>query len=179
MGKKQSERKYIFRTWFLVLFPVVVIISALAGLIAFSDLPSLKELENPKANLASEVISSDMQVLGKFYIENRTDVSFSELSPHLVNALVATEDARFYRHSGVDIKALFRSIAGVIKGRSESSGGGSTLSQQLAKMLFPRQKLNRFSLVFRKFKEWIIAVKLEKNYTKDEIFSLSLRAMDI
>jgi penicillin-binding protein 1A len=178
MGKKQSERKYIFRTWFLVLFPVVVIISALAGLIAFSDLPSLKELENPKANLASEVISSDMQVLGKFYIENRTDVSFSELSPHLVNALVATEDARFYRHSGVDIKALFRSIAGVIKGRSESSGGGSTLSQQLAKMLFPRQKLNRFSLVFRKFKEWIIAVKLEKNYTKDEIISMYLNKFD-
>jgi penicillin-binding protein 1A len=178
MGKKQSERKYIFRTWFFVLFPVVVIFSALAGLIAFADLPSLKELENPKANLASEVISSDMQVLGKFYIENRTDVSFSDLPPHLVNALVATEDARFYRHSGVDIKALFRSIAGVIKGRSESSGGGSTLSQQLAKMLFPRQKLNRFSLVFRKFKEWIIAVKLEKNYTKDEIISMYLNKFD-
>jgi penicillin-binding protein 1A len=178
MSKKQSERKYIFRTWFFVLFPVVVIFSALAGLIAFADLPSLKELENPKANLASEVISSDMQVLGKFYIENRTDVSFSDLPPHLVNALVATEDARFYRHSGVDIKALFRSIAGVIKGRSESSGGGSTLSQQLAKMLFPRQKLNRFSLVFRKFKEWIIAVKLEKNYTKDEIISMYLNKFD-
>lgn len=178
MGKKQTERKYIFRTWFLVLFPVVFVFTILAGLIAFADLPSLEELENPKANLASEVISSDMQVLGKFYIENRTDVAFSELSPHLVNALVATEDARFYRHSGVDIKALFRSIAGVIKGRSESSGGGSTISQQLAKMLFPRQKLNRFSLVFRKFKEWIIAVKLEKNYTKDEIISMYLNKFD-
>lgn len=178
MGKKQTARKYIFRTWFLVLFPVVFVFTILAGLIAFADLPSLEELENPKANLASEVISSDMQVLGKFYIENRTDVAFSELSPHLVNALVATEDARFYKHSGVDIKALFRSIAGVIKGRSESSGGGSTISQQLAKMLFPRQKLNRFSLVFRKFKEWIIAVKLEKNYTKDEIISMYLNKFD-
>jgi penicillin-binding protein 1A len=178
MNKKSAERKYILRVWIIILFPVVFITSVIGGVIAFSDLPSLEELENPKANLASEVISSDLKVLGKFYVENRTDISFSQLSPYVVHALVATEDARFYKHSGVDIKALFRSIAGVLRGNSESSGGGSTLSQQLAKMLFPRQKLNRFSLVFRKFKEWIIAVRLEKNYTKDEIISMYLNKFD-
>ena len=178
MAKRNPERKYIRRLWLLVAGPFVALAIVIGCILGFSDLPSLEELENPRSNLASQVITSDQQVLGKFYVENRTDVQFSQLSPNLVNALVATEDARFYKHSGVDLKALFRSMAGAFMGRSESTGGGSTLSQQLAKMLFPRERLGKFGLVLRKFKEWIIAVRLEKNYTKDEIIAMYLNKFD-
>ena len=175
---KKEERKYLIRLWLLILGPLVALASIIIAVITLSDLPSLEELENPKSNLASEVISSDRKILGKYYIENRTDAQFNELSKKVVDALVATEDARFYKHSGVDFRALFRSMAGAVMGRSESTGGGSTITQQLAKMLFPRENLNRFSLIFRKFKEWVIAVKLEKNYTKDEIIAMYLNKFD-
>lgn len=178
MGKKEQQKKYIRRLWFIMLSPLFFIMLALAGSYYFSEFPSLEELENPKINLATEVYSIDHKVIGKYYIENRTDVNFNQLSKNLVNALVATEDARFYKHSGVDVKALFRSIYGVIAGRSESSGGGSTISQQLAKMLFPREKLSKVELIFRKFKEWIIAIRLEKNYTKDEIIAMYFNKFD-
>jgi penicillin-binding protein 1A len=175
---KKEEKKYVFRLWLLILGPLFALASIIIAVITLSDLPSLEELENPKSNLASEVISSDRKILGKYYIENRTDAQFNELSKKVVDALVATEDARFYKHSGVDFRALFRSMAGAVMGRSESTGGGSTITQQLAKMLFPRENLNRFSLIFRKFKEWVIAVKLEKNYTKDEIIAMYLNKFD-
>jgi len=175
---KKEEKKYIHRLWFVILVPLVMLTSIIGGVLMFTDLPSLEELENPKSNLASEVISSDRKVLGKYYIENRTDAEFNTIDKKIVDALVATEDARFYEHSGVDFKALFRSMAGALMGRSESTGGGSTITQQLAKMLFPREHLNRFSLIFRKFKEWIIAVKLEKNYTKNEIIAMYLNKFD-
>jgi len=175
---KKEEKKYLIRLWLLILGPLVALASIIIAVITLSDLPSLEELENPKSNLASEVISSDRKILGKYYIENRTDAQFNELSKKVVDALVATEDARFYKHSGVDFRALFRSMAGAVMGRSESTGGGSTITQQLAKMLFPRENLNRFSLIFRKFKEWVIAVKLEKNYTKDEIIAMYLNKFD-
>jgi len=175
---KKEEKKYLIRLWLLILGPLFALASIIIAVITLSDLPSLEELENPKSNLASEVISSDRKILGKYYIENRTDAQFNELSKKVVDALVATEDARFYKHSGVDFRALFRSMAGAVMGRSESTGGGSTITQQLAKMLFPRENLNRFSLIFRKFKEWVIAVKLEKNYTKDEIIAMYLNKFD-
>jgi penicillin-binding protein 1A len=175
---KKEEKKYLIRLWLLILGPLFALASIIIAVITLSDLPSLEELENPKSNLASEVISSDRKILGKYYIENRTDAQFNELSKKVVDALVATEDARFYKHSGVDFRALFRSMAGALMGRSESTGGGSTITQQLAKMLFPRENLNRFSLIFRKFKEWVIAVKLEKNYTKDEIIAMYLNKFD-
>ena len=139
MSKKEIQNKYIRRLWFLILAPGIIVGLAVFGSFYFSEFPSLEELENPKSNLATEVLANDNKVLGKFYVENRTDVQFDALNPNLVNALVATEDARFYKHSGVDIKALLRSVYGVLKGSSETTGGGSTLSQQLAKMLFPRE----------------------------------------
>ena len=178
MGKKEIQNKYLRRLWILIFAPGIIVGLAILGSFYFSEFPSLEELENPKSNLATEILASNNKVLGKFYIENRTDVQFNQLNPNLVNALVATEDARFYKHSGVDIKALFRSIYGVLKGSSETSGGGSTLSQQLAKMLFPRENLGKFGLIFRKFKEWIIAIRLEKNYTKDEIIAMYLNKFD-
>ena len=142
-------------------------------------MPSVEELQNPKRNLASEIISSDNKILGTFYKENRNEVSYNELSPHLINALISTEDSRFLSHSGVDIISLSRVLFKTIIGGNANSGGGSTISQQLAKMLFPRVKFNNiFQKTSRKIKEWIIASKLERNYTKEEIITMYLNMFD-
>ncbi|MBL0047673.1 MAG: transglycosylase domain-containing protein [Bacteroidetes bacterium] len=177
MAKKTDTGKYVKYLWIAALMPLVAVAVFFIYLSVFADLPSLEELENPKSNLASEIISSDQKVMGKYYIENRTNVSFENLSPNLVNSLLASEDIRFYKHSGVDLKALARSISGVIT-MKEGTGGGSTLTQQLAKMLFPREKRSLIATIFRKFKEWIIAVRLERNYTKDEIIAMYLNKFD-
>lgn len=173
-----STNKIVRNAWLLVFAPflliIVFIILAALGWVGF--MPSLKELENPKSALASEIISGDGQILGKYYIENRSNVSFTELSPNIVDALVATEDARFYEHSGIDARALGRAVIKPFMGGT--GGGASTITQQLAKNLFPREKMNKFSFLFRKIKEWIIAVKLEYNYTKDEILAMYLNTVD-
>jgi penicillin-binding protein 1A len=171
--------KYIRFTWLLVWTPFLIIflIISFISLELFVDLPSVQELQNPKSNLATVIYSSDMKTLGKYYAENRVSVKYYELDKDLVNALIATEDARFYDHSGVDIRALGRAVFGAVTGRS-SSGGGSTLSQQLAKMMFPRQKLSKLEMILQKLKEWVIAARLEKNYTKDEILALYLNKFD-
>jgi penicillin-binding protein 1A len=171
--------KYIRYTWLLVWLPFILIF-LLLSLISFEifvDLPSVKELQNPKSNLATVIYSSDLKTLGKYYAENRVSVKYYELDKDLVSALIATEDARFLEHSGVDLRALGRAVFGALTG-SSSSGGGSTLSQQLAKMMFPREKLSKFETVIRKLKEWVIAARLEKNYTKDEILALYLNKFD-
>jgi penicillin-binding protein 1A len=172
-------RKYIRGLWIsffsLVAFIILLFISIALGL--FGKMPSFEELENPKSSLASEVYSSDGKVLGKYFIENRTNIPFEELSPNIVNALIATEDARFDRHSGIDIKAIFRVAFGVVTGTSR--GGGSTITQQLAKNLFPRKPDYSFpELVVMKLKEWVTAIKLERHYSKDEILSMYLNTVD-
>ena len=174
----QKSSKYIKWLWILFLSPflLIFIVVTLTGMGTFGSLPNVEELVNPKNNLATIVYSGDMKILGKYYSENRVNVNFNQLDKDLVNALVATEDARFYEHSGVDIKALARSIAGAFTGGNK--GGGSTITQQLAKMMFPREKLSKPELVIRKMKEWIIATRLEKYYTKDEIMALYLNKFD-
>lgn len=171
--------KYIRLTWLIVWGPFLLILLFISfiSLEIFVDLPSVEELQNPKSNLATVIYSSDMKTLGKYYAENRVSVKYYELDKDLVNALIATEDARFHDHSGVDLRALGRAVFGAMTG-SSSSGGGSTLSQQLAKMMFPRENLNKFQTVIRKLKEWVIAARLEKNYTKDEILALYLNKFD-
>ncbi len=142
----------------------------------FGSMPSFEELENPKSNLASEVFSSDRELLGTYFIENRSNISYQEISPNLINALLSIEDIRFEEHSGIDEKALMRVIYGVLTGNHK--GGGSTLTQQLAKNLFPRgQRLNAPQLVMRKFKEWITALKLERYYSKEEIIAMYLNTV--
>ena len=142
-------------------------------------MPKFEDLENPKSNLASEVISADQQLLGKYFIENRSNVHYQELSPHLINALIATEDARFMEHSGVDTRSLFRVLGKTIIGRQRNSGGGSTITQQLAKNLFHREKHSFFLLtILTKLKEWIVAAKLERNYSKEEILAMYLNTVD-
>lgn len=177
--RNNTTKRYIRFVWLIVLTPVLGMIT-LIGLTAaglFGELPSFEELENPKSSLASEVYSADLKIIGKYYIQNRVNVHFDDLSPNLVNALKATEDVRFDRHSGVDIRGLFRVFFKTII-LQQQSGGGSTLSQQLAKNLFPREDMNKVQLIFRKLKEWIIAAKLERNYTKNEILAMYLNTVE-
>ena len=170
-----ATRKKIIR-WFWVLFTVpVVLVLTLIGLVwALADIPSFEELENPDSKLATQVIAEDGEVLTTFHIENRSYVSYEELSPNLVNAAVATEDSRFYRHSGIDFESLARVLVKTVIGGSSSQGGGSTITQQLAKTLYPREDMGGsiFKMVWTKLKEWVTAVKLERSYTKDEIMNM-------
>lgn len=166
-----------FWKWYLVslIIAALFFIALSIGWLGF--MPSFEELENPKSKLASEVISADQKVLGSFYIENRSNVHYSELSPWLVKALIATEDVRFEQHSGIDGKALARVIFGVIT--NSGQGGGSTITQQLAKNLFPRRHYRTFiGTAYAKLREWITAIKLERNYTKEEILALYLNTVD-
>ena len=161
-----------------LLVSVVVFFYCLAnGYLGF--MPTFEQLENPNIDLAAEVYSCDSVLLGKFYYkENRSFASYSQLKKFMEPSLVSTEDVRFEDHPGIDLRSLFRVVKGVVTGNS-SAGGGSTISQQLAKMLFPRDPLqNKFQIVLRKFKEWVIAVKLEKNFTKEEILTLYLNKFD-
>ena len=178
--EKNNFRKYTYGFWSLYLLGLLMVF-ALFFFIAkgkLGEMPTFRELENPQSLLASDVISRDHVVLGRYFRENRSYVSYDNLPPELIEALIATEDVRYYEHSGVDLRGLLRVVKGVLTGDS-SSGGGSTISQQLAKMLFPRQEFeNKLQLVFRKFKEWVIAVKLEKSYTKEEIITMYLNKYD-
>lgn len=142
----------------------------------FGKMPSFEELENPKSMLASEVYSADGELLGKFYLENRSNTHFSELSPYLVDALIATEDVRFYEHSGIDMRALGRAVYGMLTGNNK--GGASTLSQQLVKNMFPREETGTLGLVIRKCREWVAAIKVERCYTKQEIIAMYLNTID-
>ncbi len=174
--KKWVQWTIVVLVWLACLSPYLGIRGALIWAESDDDLPGFEELENPKSNLASVVYSEDGIELGKYFIENRTNAYYNELSPYLINALIATEDERFHQHSGVDIRATARVIKGVVTG--DDQGGGSTITQQLAKMLFPRKKLTKLELVKRKFKEWIIATRLEKNYTKEEIIAMYFNKFD-
>ena len=175
----EKNSKYVKFTWLFVWSPFIILVF-LISLISFElffDLPSVEELQNPKSNLATVIYSCDGKTLGKYYAENRVNVKYYELDNDLINALISTEDARFIKHSGIDLKALGRSVSGILTGNM-NKGGGSTLTQQLAKMMFPRQKLSKPKMVLQKLKEWVIAARLEKNYTKDEILSMYLNKFD-
>ena len=178
-NKKKKKTKIIKRLWIIFGLGWVFIglFFTLISLGWLGFMPSFEELENPKTNLATEIISEDGQVLGKYYVENRSNVPFNQLPKNLVNALVATEDIRYYNHSGIDGRALARAIVGTIT--FSNKGGGSTITQQLAKNLFPRETDRTFiGVVFAKLKEWVVAVKLERNYSKDEIIAMYLNTVD-
>ena len=179
--KKEAEKKKAFnkyKTWFWSLFAAgvtaILLLFLLAGWGVFGSLPTFEELENPETNLATEIFSSDGETLGKYYNENRTPVKYDDLPEHLVQALVATEDERYYEHSGIDPKGTLR--AAVYLGQK---GGASTISQQLAKLLFTDNvSRNPFSRGIQKVKEWIIATRLERQYTKEEIITMYLNKYD-
>ncbi len=150
-------------------FGLILFMFILANFGVFGKMPSVEQLQNPEADLASEIYSSDGVLMGKYYSENRSEVKYNEISPNVVHALLATEDERFYDHSGIDAKALLRAV--LTMGRD---GGGSTISQQVAKMMLGQGKGNIVKRGFEKMKEWIVAVKLERNFTKEEIITLYL-----
>jgi penicillin-binding protein 1A len=169
--------KYFWSVYIILVLGVILLFYGIAkGWLGF--MPTFDDLENPESMLASQVISSDGRVLGTFFSENRTYIGYNELPPHLVQALISTEDVRFFRHSGIDFRGLLRVAKGIVTGDS-SSGGGSTLSQQLAKMLFPRENFSGpVRMILRKFREWVIAIKLERSYTKEEILTMYLNKYD-
>ncbi|MBX9853224.1 MAG: penicillin-binding protein [Cytophagaceae bacterium] len=147
-------------------------------------MPSIEDLENPKSGLASEIYSSDNVLLGKYFRENRSPVEYSQISPHVIKALIATEDTRFYEHSGIDFKASFAILYYVLKGDQR---GSSTITQQLAKNLYKTRGddskgllgyIPGLNLLISKIKEWITAIKLESNYTKEEILNMYLNTVD-
>jgi penicillin-binding protein 1A len=185
MKGNTSNKKYLIWFWSLFTFPLVVvlILFILISMGKLGPMPSFSELENPEYYLAAEVLSEDGVMLGKISVENRTWTEFKDISPYLTNALIATEDIRYYRHSGIDIRGLGRAaIRTVLLG--QSTGGGSTITQQLAKQLYPRDTSRNSSLMrniklgVSKFKEWQTAVKLERSYTKDEIITMYLNKFD-
>ena len=178
-SNNSQGKKYLKGFWisFMVLITLIVLFFIAVTYGIFGKMPTFEELENPKSNLATEIISSDGKLLGKYYVENRSNTPFQELSPNVINALIATEDARFEKHSGIDAIAIFRVVWGMASGMSK--GGGSTITQQLAKNLFPRkQDRSIFETALIKFKEWITAIKLERNYSKDEILAMYLNTVD-
>ena len=177
--KEETKKKILKWFWLLFSIPVVLVVSLIGLVWAFADIPSFEELENPDSKLATQVIAEDGEILTTFHIENRSYVSYEELSPNLVNAAVATEDVRFYNHSGIDFKSLGRVIFKTLLGGDSSQGGGSTITQQLAKTLYPRQDvssripgMSKLKMVWIKLKEWVTAVKLERSYTKNEIMNM-------
>ncbi len=184
MSKKAANnesKKYLKRLWIIYasFFGFLVVLFTCISLGLFGFMPTFEELENPRSNLASEIYSSDQVLLGKYYIENRSNIHFENLSPNIVNALIATEDARFTEHAGIDMRSIFRVIWKTIIGRDQGSGGGSTITQQLAKNLFPRDgNLSKLKLISIKFREWVTAIKLERNYTKEEIIAMYLNTVD-
>ena len=174
--KPKNFKKYLLYFWSLFVLGIlsIVFLFLLAGWGAFGEMPTFEELENPETNLATELISSDGKILGKYFLENRTPVKFDDLPAHLVEALVATEDERFYEHAGIDAKGTLR--AAVYLG---SKGGASTITQQLSKQLFTGvRSRNIFEALTQKIKEWVIAIRLERQYTKEEILTMYFNIFD-
>ena len=176
----KSFKKYIIAFWALFSTVFLGFFFLFIGISNgnFGFMPSFEELENPKNSLATEIYSADKVLLGKFYFQNRSFVKYEDLSSDMVHALIATEDVRYNDHSGIDLIGLARVAKGLVTA-NKNAGGGSTLSQQLAKMLFPRERFSsKIDMVFRKFREWVIAVKLERSYTKEEILTMYLNKYD-
>jgi len=183
--KPGKTTKYLIILWSLYTLPVLlfIVIMFLIGHGKMGFMPEFAQLENPQTNLASELITEDNELLGKYFVENRSFVNYEDLSPYLVAALIATEDVRYYRHSGIDLRSLARvAVFSVLLGQNE--GGGSTISQQLAKNLFPRDTTIRHTkigkaghLTINKLKEWNTGVRLERSYTKNEILTMYLNTV--
>lgn len=173
--KSRSYKKQVILSLIAITSPVwgIALMLTLTVAEVFYPLPNIEQIANPETKLATQIISEDNEVLGTFYSENRTIATYDELSPWLGKALVATEDERFYSHSGVDAEALIRAVAYL-----GSKGGGSTLTQQLAKMQFSEPATNLIERIMQKFGEWVIAVRLERIYTKEEIIALYLNQLD-
>ncbi|MDG1058318.1 MAG: transglycosylase domain-containing protein [Flavobacteriaceae bacterium] len=170
----KTALRFFWAIFALGILSVITLFSS-AALGMLGQMPELQQLENPKTNLATQILSNDGVVLGKFYFnDNRTSIAFDALPKNLVNALIATEDERFFSHSGIDLKGTLRALVYLGK-----KGGASTISQQLARQLFVGvRSRNKLEAVLQKFKEWVLAVQLERRYTKKEIIAMYLNIYD-
>ena len=184
--RDKKFRKNIIWFWVIISLPAVFLLTLFLLISAnrLGPIPSFEELENPDNSLAAEVYSEDNVLLGKFYIQNRTWTEYEDISPYVIDALIATEDIRFHRHSGIDFRGLARVLVKTIM-LGQNTGGGSTITQQLAKNLFLPRDLSNDPAIVRasklavaKFKEWQTAVKLERSYTKEEIITMYLNVFD-
>ena len=175
--KNQTYRLHIKIFWALFSIGFLSFISLFlaAGLGLLGKMPEFRQLENPKTNLATQIYSSDNKVIGKFYFnDNRTPLQYEEIPKNLIDALIATEDERFYSHSGIDLRSTLRAVVYLGK-----KGGASTVSQQLARQLFTGvRSRNTLDAIIQKIKEWVIAVQLERRYTKKEILTMYLNLYD-
>ena len=200
MTMSPKTMKTLIRTlWLLFLCGVSVVIISLLCVILFAEIPSVDDIERPDMNLATQVISDDGEVLATYHLENRIFIDYEDISPYMVQAAVATEDARFCSHSGIDFRSLARVAVKTVLGGDSSQGGGSTITQQLSKILYTENlramnadgqnddgvrkrrtsKVGRmFRLVKIKMIEWVIATRLERRYTKDEIMMLYMNKLD-
>ena len=183
-NRKKSSSKSGKRRIFLFLLKTGIALFLLAFLLFLivylgftGPVPSTEELQKIKNSVSTEVYASDGRLLGRYYIENRSNVSFDQISPNVINALIATEDSRFYHHRGIDEIALMRVFFKSVLLQDHSSGGGSTLSQQIAKNLYPRKSFGPLTMPVNKLRESIIAYRLEKLYSKDEILALYLNTV--
>lgn len=175
---QEDVKRYTRILWTILIGGILAgflfIFSVRVGL--FGKLPSFKDLENPKSNLASEVISADSVVLGTYFVQNRSNVKYEELSPHLINALISTEDKRFYSHSGIDFRRTFTILFYNLVGKKQ---GASTITQQLALNLFSEGRARSTGKrIIQKFQEWVTAVRLERSYTKEEIITMYFNTVD-
>ena len=178
--EKKKYRRLIRVFWFLLFAPVIGFVCLLLGIAWFADLPDVEQLQNPESSLATVVYSADAKEIGRFYAENRVNVKYKDIDQDVINALIATEDERYFDHSGIDAKSLGRVFIRTFVGGDRSAGGGSTITQQLAKMQFTKNydKATITERAYQKLKEWVIAVRLERLYTKKEIAALYLNKYD-
>ena len=174
MKKAVSKNRYVKYIWILFFTGItsVVLLILFASWGMFGTMPTIEELQNPSASLASQVYAADGTLMGKYYLEDRVNVAYRDISKDVVNALVATEDERFYEHSGIDARALGRALSSL-----GSEGGASTITMQTAKNLFTDYSRNPVKRIIQKIKEGIIAIKLERNFTKAEIITLYLNTV--
>ncbi len=185
LNNLQGWKRYFVISLWLLAFSIVILSGLFFYRLSNDNLPTFEQLENPKYKLASIVYDAKGRELGKYYVENRENVIYDSLNVNIKNALISTEDSRFYTHSGIDFRALTRVFFKTVLLGKDSSGGGSTISQQLSKLLFRRPNLRGLSKIERawalvkvKFKEWITAVMLERSYTKEEILMMYLNKFD-
>jgi len=176
---KEETKRYSLLIWKVLIGGIAIfaIFISMIGFGLFGALPSFRDIEHPKSNQASEIIAENGRTLGTYFVQNRSNVTYKEISPNVINGLIATEDIRFKEHSGIDFQRTFTIIFYNLIGKKQ---GGSTITQQLALNLFSEEgrQRNFFKRVMQKFKEWIVAVKLERNYTKEEIITMYLNTVD-
>lgn len=176
----EKRKKFNRNFWklFILGSTIVIAIFTLITIGWIGYIPNLEQLQNPINKSATEIYSSDMKLLGKFYqgTDNRIPINYNDISPNIINALIATEDARYLKHSGIDVRSLARAIVGVATG--QKAGGGSTITQQLAKQLYSPRAKNKITRIFQKPIEWVIAIKIERLYSKEEIITMYLNQFD-